>query len=104
MIHGRVLLVSKEHPATSDNPCTNTPEGGDYVFRLDVPKLLEAAARKGDTRNAEIARRTGIAESSVSRIVRGEAQPDLNSAMRLAEQYDLDLRGVIKRVPIEVAA
>lgn len=74
------------------------------MFRLDVPKLLEAAALKGDTRNAEIARRTGIAESSVSRIVRGEAQPDLNSAMRLALQYDLDLRGVIKRVPIEAAA
>ncbi|MFG2637841.1 helix-turn-helix domain-containing protein [Streptomyces sp. NPDC048362] len=74
------------------------------MFRLDVPKLLEAAAHKGDTRNAEISRRTGIAESSVSRILRGEAQPDLNSAMRFAEQYDLDLRAVIKRVPIQVAA
>lgn len=74
------------------------------MFRLDVPKLLEAAARRGDTKNAEISRRTGIAESSVSRILRGEAQPDLNSAMRFAEQYDIDLRGVIKRVPIETAA
>lgn len=74
------------------------------MFRLDVPKLLEAAARVGDTKGAAIARRTGIAESSVSRILRGEAQPDLNSAMRFAEQYDLDLRGVIKRVPIEAAA
>lgn len=74
------------------------------MFRLDVPKLLEAAALKGDTRNAEIARRTGIAESSVSRYLRAEAQPDLNCAMRLAETYDLDLRTVIKRVPIEVAA
>lgn len=102
--HGRVSLVSKESPSTSDNPCQPTREGGDYVFRLDVSKLLEAAARKGDTRNAEISRRTGIAESSVSRIIRGEAQPDLNSAMRFAEQYDIDLRGVIKRVPIEAAA
>ncbi len=74
------------------------------MFRLDVPKLLEAVRAHGDTRNAAIARRTGIAESSVSRILRGEAQPDLNSAMRFAEQYDLDLRTVIKRVPIEVAA
>ena len=74
------------------------------MFRLAVSKLLEAAARKGDTRNAEISRRTGIAESSVSRIIRGEAQPDLNSAMRFAEQYDIDLRVVIKRVPIEAAA
>jgi len=74
------------------------------VFRLDVPKLLEAAKARGDNRNAEISRRTGIAESSVSRILRGEAQPDLNSAMRFAEQYDLDLRDVIQRVPIEAAA
>lgn len=96
--------MSKEPPSTSNNPHQPPPEGGDYVFRLDVPKFLEAAARKGDTHNAAIARRTGIAESSVSRYVRGEAQPDLNSAMRLAEHYDLDLRGVIKRVPIEAAA
>ena len=74
------------------------------MFRLDVAKLLEATARVGDTRGVQIYRRTGIAESSVSRILRGEAQPDLNSAMRLAETYDIDLRDVIKRVPIEAAA
>jgi transcriptional regulator with XRE-family HTH domain len=74
------------------------------VFRLDVSKLLEATKTRGDTSNAAIYRRTGIAESSVSRILRGEAQPDLNSAMRLAEAYDIDLRQVIKRVPIEAAA
>jgi transcriptional regulator with XRE-family HTH domain len=98
------MLVSKESPATSDNPCQQPPKGGDYVFRLDVPKLLEATKARGDFHNAAIARRTGIAESSVSRILRGEAQPDLNSAMRFAEHYNLDLRGVIKRVPIKAAA
>lgn len=74
------------------------------MFRLDVSKLLEAINACGDTSNAAIYRRTGIAESSVSRILRGEAQPDLNSAMRLAETYDLDLRMYIKRVPVEAAA
>jgi transcriptional regulator with XRE-family HTH domain len=74
------------------------------VFRLDVAKLLEATARVGDTRGADIFRRTGIAESSVYRILNGETQPDLNSAMRIAETYDIDLRDVIKRVPIEAAA
>ncbi|MFF7452166.1 MULTISPECIES: helix-turn-helix domain-containing protein [unclassified Streptomyces] len=96
--------MSKELPSTSDNPCQPSTEGGDYVFRLDVPKLLEAAKARGDNHNAAISRRTGIAESSVSRILRGEAQPDLNSAMRFAEHYDLDLRSVIRRVPIEAAA
>ncbi|MFJ8345124.1 helix-turn-helix domain-containing protein [Streptomyces sp. NPDC094153] len=93
--------MSKEPPATSTDPCQ---EGSDYVFRLDVTKLLEVTASRGDTTGAKIYRRTGIAESSVSRYLRGEAQPDLNSAMRLAEAYDVDLREVIKRVPVEVAA
>ncbi|MFK0124947.1 helix-turn-helix domain-containing protein [Streptomyces nigra] len=97
--------MSKEPPATSTNPCPPPHhEGGDYVFRLDVPELLKAVKAHGDHTQAAIARRTGIAESSVSRYLRGEAQPDLNSAMRLAEQYDLDLRGVIKRVPVKAAA
>lgn len=96
--------MSKEPPATSDNPSQPPSEGGDYVFRLDIPKVLEAAARHGDNTRADIYRRTGITESSVYRILNGETQPDLNSAMRIAEAYDLDLRGVIKRVPIEAAA
>ena len=96
--------MSKESPSTSDNPCQPPTEGGDYVFRLDVQALLRAVKARGDHTQAAIARRTGIAESSVSRYLRGEAQPDLNCAMRLAEQYDLDLRGVIKRVPLDVAA
>lgn len=74
------------------------------MFRLDVPALLKAAKTHGDDTQAKISRRTGIAESSVSRYLRGEAQPDLNSAMRLAEAYDFDLRTKIKRVPIEAAA
>ncbi|NUU22815.1 MAG: helix-turn-helix domain-containing protein, partial [Streptomycetaceae bacterium] len=49
-------------------------------------------------------RRTGIAESSVYRILAGEAQPDLNSAMRLSEAYDLDIREVMERVVVEAAA
>jgi transcriptional regulator with XRE-family HTH domain len=96
--------VSKEPPSTSDNPCQQTPEGGEYVFRLDTAKILEVAARHGDRTRADIYRRTGITESSVYRILNGETQPDLNSAMRLAEAYDVDLRTVIKRVPIEAAA
>lgn len=74
------------------------------MFRLDVPKLLEATTAHGDKTGYAIYRRTGIAESSVYRILNGETQPDLNSAMRLAETYDIDLRHVIKRVPIEAAA
>jgi len=73
------------------------------VFRLDVPKLLAAASAHGDKTGYAIHRRTGISESSAYRILNGETQPDLNSAMRLAEAYDVDLRTVIKRVAIEAA-
>jgi transcriptional regulator with XRE-family HTH domain len=94
------LLVSKETPATSDNSNGRS----EYVFRLDVRKLLEVTTRAGDRTGAQIFRRTGIAESSVSRYLRGEAQPDLNSAMRIAEAYDVDLRELMKRIPVEAAA
>lgn len=74
------------------------------MFRLDIAKVLEVAESRGDKTRAAIWRRTGITESSVYRILNGETQPDLNSAMRLAEAYDIDLRDYIKRVPIEAAA
>lgn len=93
--------MSKEPPATSNGSC---PEGSEYVFRLDVTKLLEITSAHGDATGYKIYRRTGIPESSVYRYLSGEAQPDLNSVMRLAETYGLDIRDVIKRVPVEVAA
>ncbi|KMS79062.1 hypothetical protein ACH49_13450 [Streptomyces leeuwenhoekii] len=74
------------------------------MFRLNVPKLLEAARSRGDGSGYKIARRTGIAQSAVYRILAGDAQPDLNSAMRLAEAYDLDIRTVMERVHVETGA
>lgn len=74
------------------------------MFRLDIPKLLAAASAHGDNTGYAIHRRTGISESSAYRILAGATQPDLNSAMRIAEAYDVDLRNLIKRVPIEAAA
>lgn len=74
------------------------------MFRLNVGKLLKITEARGDGSGYKISRRTGIAESSVYRILSGEAQPDLNSAMRLVEAYDLDIRKVMERVQIEAAA
>lgn len=74
------------------------------MFRLDVSKLLEATEARGDSTGYAISRRAGISESSAYRYLSGEAQPDLNSAMRLAEAYDLDLRSVFFRLAIEATA
>lgn len=95
--HARVSLVSKEPPATSNGR-------SDYVYRLNVAKLLAKTEQHGDITGYAIARRSGISESSAYRYLAGDAQPDLNSAMRIAEAYDLDIREVMERIAIEVAA
>ncbi|MFZ3556425.1 MULTISPECIES: helix-turn-helix domain-containing protein [unclassified Streptomyces] len=74
------------------------------MFRLNIAKLRAAALRAGDITGYKIHVRTGISESSVYRYLSGEAQPDLNSAMRLVEAYDLDIREVMERVPVQAAA
>ncbi|MGW7495418.1 helix-turn-helix domain-containing protein [Streptomyces luteogriseus] len=92
--------MSKETPATS----SDTHERSEYVYRLNVAELLKHTATRGDKTGYKIHRRTGIAQSAVYRILAGEAQPDLNSAMRLSEAYDLDIREVMERVAVEAAA
>nr|WP_237540262.1 helix-turn-helix transcriptional regulator [Streptomyces sp. SID4917] len=71
---------------------------------MSVSKLLEKTLAVGDGTGYAISRRAGISESSAYRILAGEAQPDLNTAMRLAETYDLDLRKIMKRIEIESVA
>lgn len=74
------------------------------MYRLSIPKLLEATEVLGDSTGYAISRRAGISESSMYRFLNGEAQPDLNSALRLAEAYDLDLRALMVRVEIGAVA
>ncbi|MCG0066254.1 helix-turn-helix transcriptional regulator [Streptomyces tricolor] len=80
------------------------------MFRLNVDRLRDIASTHGDENPHAIARRTGVSISSAYRIVSGEAQPDLISALRIAEAYDLDIRTLMDRVkdeddePVEAAA
>ncbi|MFF9690286.1 helix-turn-helix domain-containing protein [Streptomyces sp. NPDC014623] len=67
------------------------------MYRLRITRLWEIAAAHGDTTRAAIHRRTGIAESSVHRIVSGQSQPDLNSALRLAEAYGVQVEDLMQR-------
>ncbi|MBT2505112.1 helix-turn-helix transcriptional regulator [Streptomyces sp. ISL-98] len=66
------------------------------MYRLHIDKLKDAAARQGDTTRAAIFRRTGISESSVYRILSGESQPDLNSALRLAVAYGIAVEDLME--------
>jgi transcriptional regulator with XRE-family HTH domain len=74
------------------------------MYRLQVDKLTKAAASKGDMTGYAIARRTGIAESSIYRLLNGEAQPDLISALRLGETYDITVEELMQREPAPAEA
>ena len=67
------------------------------MYRLRIDKLRKLAALHGDTNSGAIHRRTGIAESSIYRYLSGESQPDLNSALRIAEAYDVRVEDFMQR-------
>ncbi|MET7321464.1 helix-turn-helix transcriptional regulator [Streptomyces sp. NPDC005549] len=71
------------------------------MYRLNVSRLRQIAAEHGDKTPYAIAKRTGVSISSAYRYVDGSAQPDLNSALRLAQAYDLDIRTVMDLVEDE---
>ncbi|MGA5604059.1 helix-turn-helix domain-containing protein [Streptomyces griseoincarnatus] len=71
------------------------------MFRLNVTRLRAIAAKHGDKTPYAIAKRTGVSISSAYRYIDGSAQPDLNSALRLAQAYDLDIRTVMDLVEDE---
>ncbi|MEU5595725.1 helix-turn-helix transcriptional regulator [Streptomyces sp. NPDC020298] len=65
------------------------------MYQLNVRKLRSKAREHGDTSGYAIQKRTGINDSTVYRILRGAAQPDLITALRLSEAYNFDLRDVM---------
>ncbi|MFI2761329.1 helix-turn-helix domain-containing protein [Streptomyces echinatus] len=71
------------------------------MYRLNVDRLRHIASTHGDKNPHAIAKRTGVNISSAYRIVSGETQPDLISALRIAEAYDLDIRTLMDRVDDE---
>lgn len=68
------------------------------MYRLRIKTLREAAARKGDTSGYAIARRSGVAESSISRILRGETQPGAISLLRLSRTYGVSTDDLMHEV------
>ncbi|MBQ1122585.1 helix-turn-helix domain-containing protein [Streptomyces sp. B15] len=75
------------------------------MYRLRVRTLLSAAEKLGDTTGYAIAQRSGVPESSVSRIVRGQSQPGVISLLRLCRTYGLDIDDLIEEIhPVELAS
>lgn len=71
------------------------------MYRLNVTRLREITKRHGDKTAYAVAKRSGISVSSAYRILGEQAQPDLNSALLIAQAYDLDIRTVMDLVEDE---
>lgn len=68
------------------------------MYELNVGKLRKKASEHGDNSGHAIQKRTGINATTVYRILRGGAQPDLITALRLSATYDFDIRDVMDEV------
>lgn len=71
------------------------------MYRLNVTRLRDIAKQHGDRSAYAIAKRTGVNVSSAYRIHSGETQPDLISALRIADAYDVDIRTLMDRIEDE---
>lgn len=74
------------------------------TYRLRVDHLRTAARNHGDATGYAIAQRTGISESSISRILRGTTLPDLRSLLIIASTYGTTVEELIERVEAQAAA
>ena len=66
-------------------------------YRLRSERLHEVAAARGDHSNYAIAKRTGINQTTLSRICRGVAAPATKTLLTLAATYDLSLDDLVER-------
>ncbi|WP_435279101.1 helix-turn-helix domain-containing protein [Streptomyces sp. 1222.5] len=68
------------------------------MYRLNITKLRKEINKRGIKTGHALAKSTGIGHTTAYRILRGAAQPDLITAMRLSVAYDFDLRDVMDEV------
>jgi transcriptional regulator with XRE-family HTH domain len=68
------------------------------TYRLRIDELRKAARKAGDQRAVDIAKRTGISESAVSRMLRGHSTPGLVTIMKLRDSYGLTNKDLIEEV------
>lgn len=73
-------------------------------YRLRKVRLQEAAAARGDLTNYAIAKRTGLNQTTLSRVCRGVVQPAAETLLTLATTYGLSVDELIDRAPESGAA
>jgi transcriptional regulator with XRE-family HTH domain len=65
------------------------------AHRLNGPKVRKIARDHGDATGYAIARRIGVAESTISRALRGESSPGLNTLVSLASAYGIPIEDLL---------
>lgn len=71
---------------------------------LDVPKLRRIAAEHGDQTRYAIYRRTGLAESTVHRMIAGQTEPTLSTLRRIASAYGVSIADLLVPADAQEAA
>lgn len=66
------------------------------TYRLRSALLREAAKAKGDTSSYAIAKRAGLAESTLSRMHTGKSQPSMRSLLKLARTYGVEVAELVE--------
>lgn len=70
-------------------------------YRLRAELLCSAAAAKGDHSSYAISKRTGVAQSTLSRLRRGIAKPAAGTLLALATTYGVSIDDLIERASTE---
>ena len=71
---------------------------------FNAQNVREAAAQIGDTSGYSIARRTGLSESTISRLFSGEYQPRATTQDRFLNAYKIHIDELMTDHPNQVAA
>lgn len=75
------------------------------TYRLRAERLREAAAKLGDHTSYAIAKRTGLAQSTIGRLRQGVVRPTTGSLIVLANAYGLTVDDLVEHeIPVKESA
>ncbi|MEQ4610287.1 helix-turn-helix transcriptional regulator [Streptomyces cavourensis] len=69
------------------------------TYRLSGERLAKAAAVKGDLSGYAIAKRTGLNQTTLSRLRRGMARPATKTLLALSAAYNISVDELIEQQP-----
>lgn len=73
------------------------PSDSDYTIDVDVARTLRSARRRAGLSQRDLAERTGVAQPTIARIERGQADPRFATLNRLLQACGRDLEAITIR-------